>query len=259
MTPVVGAGFEWHDGAAGRTLRYAPLLRVAPHLFTTRARSFSAETADDDWRRVAGELSVDPSRLTSVRQVHGRRVLTVANGSVAVARQAGAAGLVEADAVVMLDAGWGAAVRVADCVPILLADDEQRVVAAAHAGWRGTCAGIAAETVRTIADAGVDPARLTAAIGPAIGPCCYQVDDKVRTAFLGMTPDAAPWFAEDGPGRWRLDLLQANVDQLEGAGVPHESIGLAGICTADHPDICFSYRREGGAAGRLVAAIRLGA
>lgn len=186
-------------------------------------------------------------------------MLTVANGPAAVARRAGAEEPVEADAVVVLDAGSGAAVRVADCVPILLADDDQRVVAAVHAGWRGTCVGIAAETVRTIADAGVDPARLTAAIGPAIGPCCYQVDDKVRTAFLGMTPEAAAWFAEDGPGRWRLDLLQANLDQLEGAGVPREAIGLSGVCTADHPAICFSYRREGGAAGRLVAAIRLGA
>ena len=75
--------------------------------------------------------------------------------------------------------------------------------------------------------------------------------------FLGMTPDAAAWFTEDGPGHWRLDLWQATIDQLEDAGVPTGAITAARYCSADHPADCYSYRKEGTGTGRNVAAIRL--
>jgi len=103
----------------------------------------------------------------------------------------------------------------------------------------------------------VAPDDVIAAIGPSIGGGCYQVDDRVRMTFLGVTPDAARWFSEDGPHHWRLDLWQANADQLEDAGVPPSSIHIARVCTADQLGSCFSYRREGSGTGRMVAAIRL--
>ena len=76
--------------------------------------------------------------------------------------------------------------------------------------------------------------------------------------FLGMTPDAAAWFAEDGLGHWKLDLWQANADQLENAGVPSSAVSVARMCTAENLSDWFSYRAEGSGTGRLVAAIRLG-
>jgi hypothetical protein len=247
-TTSVGDGFQWTAGAGGRTLVQPALGAIAAHLFSTRDLSFRGDRADDDRQRLGVSLGVSVDDVVTVKQVHGRTVHHVS---------ANAQAPVDADAIVCTDPTRAIAVFVADCVPILLADRQRRVVAAIHAGWRGTCAGVATAAVEAIDELGVRPTDLVAAIGPAIGPCCYQVDGRVRTAFLGMTPDAVAWFTEDGLERWKLDLWQANIDQLESAGVPADAIHASRICTADHLETCFSYRREGAGTGRLAAAIRL--
>lgn len=211
---------------------------------------FRGESLANDWRVLASLLQTTDEQIVRVSQVHGRRVLVV---TPEVASPVGA----EADAIVCTDPARTIAVRVADCVPILLADRSHRVVAAIHAGWRGSCAGIAMATVEAIAEQGVPASDLVALIGPSMGACCYQVDDKVRTAFLGFTPDAASWFTEDGPGHWKLDLWRANADQLIGAGVPEEAIETMQVCTSDDRARCWSHRVDGPDAGRMVAAIRL--
>lgn len=245
----VTSGFSWQETAAGRTLVADSLTPLAPHVFTTRDLAFRDDETRD-YQRLSQTLGVSPDAIVRVRQVHGRTVLVVKSGTPTIA-------LLDADAIVSTDPARAISVRVADCVPILLADRHKRVVAAIHAGWRGTCAAVASATVDAITDLGVPASDLVAAIGPSIGPCCYQVDDLVRTAFLGMTPDAAAWFAEDGPGHWKLDLPQANADQLLDAGLPADSISIVRYCTSDHLDTCFSYRAEGKRTGRMVAAIKV--
>jgi len=238
-------------------LECVPLAGVARHCFTTRdlAPSDPDQPGGAGWRELADDLGVRPDLLTRLRQVHGAAVhVADPRGGVTVAP------LPAADIAVAADPALAVSVRVADCVPLLLADRRTGAVAAAHAGWRGTAARVAVEAVRALAKAlGSRPQDLLAAVGPSIGPCCYQVGQEVLTAFEAAghpARDLERWFAPDAAGRWRLDLWAATRDQLEGAGLRSDAVLLSGFCTASRTDRFFSYRVEGPRAGRLVAAIR---
>jgi YfiH family protein len=172
-------------------------------------------------------------------------------------------------------------VKTADCVPILLADVKRRAVAAVHAGWRGSLARIAEKAVgRMRMEFGSRPRDLVAALGPAIGPCCYEVGAEVTKAFAAQFAKAGEWFhgsfekivSEDSPNplRWLqmtppghdappptvcLDLRAANRWQLAQAGVPERQIFVSDLCTACRSDLLFSHRRERGKTGRLMAVI----
>jgi YfiH family protein len=249
VTPAVTSGFEWRRTPAGRVLVSPALERVAPHLFSTRDVA-AAGGREPDYDAIAASLAVDAADVVRMRQVHGRDVLVVREGV--------ATGLLaDADAVVTLDPARVVSVRVADCVPILIADRRHRVVAAVHAGWRGTARGVVGAAVEAIDALGIRASDLVAAIGPSIGPCCYQVDATVRDQFLASHADADRWFTADCADRWRLDLRQANHAQLQGRGLQAPDIHDASACTADAPSLWYSHRRQGAAAGRMVAAIRL--
>lgn len=248
-TPAVAPGFHWRITAAGRVLVCGALERFAPHVFTTRDLSLLPPDIDADYARIGAVFSLAGENVVRVRQVHGRQVLVVHTDDDLLA-------LPEADAVVSTDDTRAISVRVADCVPILLADRRGRAVGAVHAGWRGTASGVARAAVEALGALGVPPADLVAAIGPGIGPCCYQVDERVRAAMVANHHDATGWFTPDGPDHWRLDLWRANRDQLEASGVPAAAINCAERCTADDAGDWYSFRREGAGGGRMVAAIR---
>jgi YfiH family protein len=146
-------------------------------------------------------------------------------------------------------------VRVADCAPILIADARRAVVAAVHAGWRGTAAGVAGAAVTALErEFGCAARNLIAAIGPLIRVCCYEVGLSTRQAFTQREADR--WFSPGRGDRLQLDVAAACRDQLEAAGVPRDQIHDSGLCTACHLDTFFSYRKEGSGAGRLFAGIR---
>jgi YfiH family protein len=189
----------------------------------------------------------------------------------------------KADALITNVPGLLLGVQTADCVPILLADMRHRVVAAIHAGWRGTLARIAVKTLgRMHMEFGTRPRDVVAALGPAIGRCSYEVGPEVAQAFAAQFSSAADWF--DGPfeqlahgeeplwlpwltmmppghvpppPRVQLDLRASNRWQLIDAGVPEKRIAASDLCTACRTDLLFSYRREGAITGRLMAVIGL--
>lgn len=170
-------------------------------------------------------------------------------------------------------------VQTADCVPILLADPKKRVVAAIHAGWRGTLARIVTKTIGAMRmHFGSEPGDLLAAIGPCIGPCCYEVGTEVATQFLSQFPDAPSYFDElrtgdePNPLQWLnrmppghqpppnnvlLDLRKANRSQLLAVGLKPRNVHVLELCTACRTDLLFSYRKQGPISGRLMAAIGL--
>lgn len=232
----------------------SPLLEEAglPHLFTTR--NFPGVTAFRDPFPPLGAdaqpllhdngLGAQPAAF--LKQVHGARVIHASDG--------GLAG--DADALVTGTPGLPIAVFSADCVPLLLYDPDGRRLAAAHAGWRGTVRAVARAAVEALAEGGGRPERFLVAVGPSIGPCCYEVDKPVIAqldqAFAGHW---GRWVRATGPGKWMLDLWAANEDQLRDAGIPADRISNPRLCTACRTDLFYSYRR--GNKGRLVSIAAL--
>ncbi len=132
----------------------------------------------------------------------------------------------------------------ADCVPILFGDATARVCGAAHAGWRGTVAGVAERVVERMVERGAHAADLHVALGPSIGPCCFEVGPEVVDAFRARFGELTGLVVA-GPHKDHIDLRVALVASLGAAGVPAANVDAAPPCTRCHPDRFFSYRRDG--------------
>lgn len=205
----------------------------------SRVHAFVTTRASGDMRHAEKAALSDlvPGEPVWLRQVHGTRVVDADRRPV----------LPEADAAVARGAGTVCAVRVADCLPVLLADLQGQAVGAAHAGWRGLAAGV---IEATLAAMGRPASSVIAWLGPAIGPGAYEVGEDVYAAFAG-DEDA---FRGTRPGHWRLDLYAVARRRLASAGVGRVYGG--GFCTYEEPERFYSYRRDR-AAERMAAFIWL--
>jgi hypothetical protein len=193
-------------------------------------------------RRVFHNLGIEPDRVVSPHQVHGSAVARVDGSDKSEV-------IPETDALITDEPGLALLLRFADCVPVLFYDVEHRAVGLAHAGWRGTAAGVVPACVRAMTAAfGTQPRNLWAGIGPAIGPDHYEVGGEVVKA-VRATLSNPTGIAERRDGRWYLDLPGAVAAQLAALDVGR--IALSGICTACHTDEWYSHRAEGGKTGRF--------
>lgn len=246
------------------------------HVFETRATSLA---------------DAMPSPVARLHQVHGATVHRLPADPAAWSpylepkpddRPAG-------DALITDAVGVTVAVSVADCLPILIADPENRVVAAVHGGWRGLAGGIVGTALAALSEGfGSDPGRCVIAIGPGIGACCYEIGPEVAEAFVasgleeavvapfegaseannatassvgtdaasGKRPSAGSRTAHHGP-RAHLHLAGAAIAEAERCGVPPTQIFETGLCTRCNGDWLWSYRRDGDAAGRMLGGIAL--
>jgi YfiH family protein len=210
-----------------------------------------------------------PPALITLRQVHSVTTIAVSDHSASDYLQfmnAEGRAVREGDGLMTDVPGILLGIQTADCVPVLVADIRLQVVAAFHAGWRGTAAGIVERGIAAlIADYGAAPADMVAAVGPAIGGCCYTVGEEVRSEFASRFSYADSLFREliphpdESKAQFSLDLWEANRRQLLATGIAPERISLVGECTG-----CFglptrrkyfSHRAERGFTGRMMSVI----
>lgn len=255
--PAVPDSFYWTIEAWGAALRCRPLELVAQHLFTTRQLPLPS---GDAWHALADSMGIGHGRIVSLDQMHGRDVVVVRSSGPQANVEDVLTQRPQADALVSDAHDVALTVRAADCVPLLMGDLNTGVVAAVHAGWRGTAAGAAVAAIDAMQrEFGTRPGDLVVAIGPAIGPCCYEVGPDLVDAFAAAGHDRYlidRWFRTPRGGQMRLDVVGANRDQLILAGVRDENIHDSGLCTAEHLEVLTSYRAEKTEAGRIAGVIR---
>ncbi len=186
-------------------------------------------------RLLAEHAGYDPAQLIATRHVHGTNVWRVGEPLAEGA---------EFDGLVSDRVGSVLGAFAADCIPLVFAEPEARVCGAAHAGWRGTVAGIATNVITRMVELGARPERIRVALGPSIGPCCFEVGREVVDEFRAVLGDL-PGLIVEGPQKNHIDLRVATRTFLERAGVRPDLIDDRPPCTKCEGDRFFSYRRDG--------------
>lgn len=194
-------------------------------------------------RRLARAAGVGEIPIVRATQVHGREAALVRE----VPPPGAALDAGPKDVLATALANVALVVQTADCVPILLRAGD--VIAAAHAGWRGTAVGAVGAAVDAMEELGARPGEIEAWVGPSIGSCCYEVGGEVAARFAGE------FVRRDCKGKFRVDLAAVNRAELEARGVPRDAISIHPACTKCGGERYASYRRDGAAAGRMIGMI----
>jgi len=232
------------------------------HFVTTREGWVSGSNPrftgdqESDYAAFRNELAAscnwDSDQFVFPRQTHSDHVVlaTSSNKTTTIS---------DTDALITNEPGLFVCVQTADCVPILLFDPKQKVVAAIHAGWRGTVSKISGKTIQLMTEKfGCQPSDIIAGIGPSIHIHAYEVGpevvESVQSKFINSPALLKPSLTE---GKAYFDLWEANKTVLIESGIPEENIEVMGLCSFEHSDLFYSARRDGLDTGRMVSGIRL--
>jgi len=220
----------------------------------TTGQGDDEERVRENWEILGRSFNIPERSFLVPDQVHKDEVLIIREDPVLTLEKH----VPVCDACVTQRPGVALCIKTADCVPIFLLDPRRRVIGAVHAGWGGTALQISAKVIGVmVREFECHPADILAAIGPSIGPCCYEVDSRVYSAMCDHDGSEEFLRSTGREGKWNLDLPLANRYQLLGKGLMSEHIILSGYCTSCRPDLFFSHRRDQGKTGRHVNFIML--
>ena len=211
----------------------------------------------ENYRRFFAAIGADGSHIAMTHQVHGGAVRTITTADLHTDPYEKVG--YEADGLMTDLPGAALVVYSADCIPILFYDPARRVIAAVHAGWRGTAAGIATAAVERMENVyGCKPSDILAAIGPGIGPDCFETHEDVPNAMTAALSTAVLHHIRiKENGKFSVDLKAINAMRLEQAGLDPDHIAVCPLCTSCNPDKFWSHRKLGANRGSMAAAIQL--
>jgi YfiH family protein len=227
--------------------------RLANFNFNTHVGD-SKESITRNWTLLSSAFDIPVENFFTLDQVHGNEIIIIDEDS-QISRDGDDP---FCDGIISARPGLAIGIKTADCIPIFFLDPVRRIIGAVHAGWMGTSLGIAAKAIDIFMQRfGSSASDIVAVIGPAIGPCCYEVDKRVFESMKEYGDSDNFFDKGTREGKWMLDLAAANKSQIKVKGIPPHNIYSADICTSCHRDIFFSHRGEGGKTGRQLNFIML--
>lgn len=207
-------------------------------------------------RMLCGELGFPFSAFTCAEQIHGNKVVRITEQNKGAGRDSMEDCIAAADGTFTNEPGVLLTSYYADCVPLYFLDPTSKAVGLAHAGWRGTVARISEQMVQAFAETyGSKPENILTAIGPSIGGCCYEVDERIIEQVKLAAKSWEPCVTALSAGKYMLDLGMLNQVIMEEIGIKSEHILRTDWCTSCRTDLFFSYRKEAGKTGRMASYI----
>jgi YfiH family protein len=200
-----------------------------------------------NWNRLAMAFAIPLEQFITLNQVHGDDIFVIKPyGDYLPTDKA-----LNYDAIVTTRQNLAICIKTADCVPVFIVDRAKKIIAAVHAGWKSTALEITAKVIRLLYDKyGSSPLDILAAIGPAIGQCCFEVDEKAADSFINQKDHESFLFTSEKPNKWIVDLPEANRLHMINCGISEENIDMANLCSSCRQDLFFSHRGSGGITGR---------
>lgn len=252
-------GSVWTGTAHGFSTRLGGLSPAPMDSLNLGAnRGDDPENVRANFTRFCAAIGADSDALVKNHQIHSDIIRPVTRADIMDSPEV--PGTLEADGLITDEPGVCLTIFSGDCIPILLYDPVRRCIAAAHAGWRGTALGIAARAAEAmVRDYGCLPQNILAAIGPGIGPCCFETHADVPDGLrAGLRKDAEPFIRPlSAEGKFSVDLKGANARWLERAGLRRGHIAVCTACTACNLGEFWSHRIQGGQRGSMAAMIQL--